>query len=154
MILTSKNSIKSAEVLENCAASAWRMSSSEFTPMSERLLRIWLKCHTGHVFVIAVYAPTNGVGEEEETRKFYQSLQDCMGKILKRDMFLVMGDFIARVGSDTVAWQGTIGGIGPREWNENGVQLLEFCAFNSLVVTNTLFQHRPCHQQTWFRPAE
>ena len=42
-------------------------------------------------------------------------------------MLLVMGDFNARVGSDTVAWQGTIGKFGPEEWNENGVKLLEFC---------------------------
>ena len=57
----------------------------------------------------------------------------------KCDMLLVMGDFNARVGSDTVPWQGTIGGFGPEEWNWNGVKLLEFCGFNSLVVANTLF---------------
>ena len=34
------------------------------------------------------------------------------------------------------------------------MKLLDFCAFNNLVVTNTLFQHRPCHQQTWFHPAD
>ena len=79
-----------------------------------------------------------------------------MGKIPKRDMLLVMGVFSTRVGSDIVACngQGTIGGFGQEEWNENGVKLLEFCAFNSLVLTNTLFQHRPCHQQTLFHPAE
>ena len=71
-----------------------------------------------------------------------------MGRVPKFDMLLVMGDFNARVGSDTVAWQGTIGRFGPKEWNENAVKLLEFCALNSLVVTNTMFQHRPCHQQT------
>ena len=80
-------------VLKERAASTWRMDGSDFTTVSERLLRIRLKCHAGHVSVIAAYAPTNEVGNEEETRKFYQALQDCMGKIPKREMLLVMGDF-------------------------------------------------------------
>ena len=135
-------------VLEERAASGWRMAGSEFTPVSERLLKIWLKSHFGHVSVIAVYAPTNEAENEEETRKFYQALQDCVRKTPKQDMLLVIGDFNARVGNDVDAWRGTIGRFGPGELNENGVKLLDFCAFNSLVLTNTLFQHRPCHQQT------
>ena len=143
-----------AVVLEKRAASAWRLAGSEFTPVSERILRTRLKSHTGHVSVIAVYAPTNEAGNEEETKKFYQALQDCVSETPKRDMLLVMGDFNARVGNDADAWRGTIGRFGPEQQNRNGVKLLDFCAFNSLVVTNTLFQHRFCHQQTWFHPAE
>ena len=37
----------------------------------------------------------------------------------------------------------------PDEHNRNGEYLLD-----SLVITNTLFKHRPCHQYTWFHPAE
>lgn len=47
-----------------------------------------------------------------------------------------------------------IGLLGPVEQNENVVCLLDFCAVNRLVITNTLFQHWPCHQLTWFHPAE
>ena len=135
-------------VLEKCAASAWRLAGSVFTPVSENILRMQLKSHTGHVSVIAVYTPTNEAGNEEETKKFYQSLQECVSKIPKRDMLLVMGDFNARVGNDSNAWQDTIGRFGPEKQNGHGVKLLDFCAFNSLVVTNTLFQHRSCQQQT------
>ena len=141
-------------VLEERAASAWRMAGSEFTPVSERMLRIRLKFHFGHMSVVAVYAPTNEAGNEKETKKFYLALQDCVRKTPKHDMLLVMGDFNARVGNDADAWQGTIDRFGPEELNENGVKLLDFCAFNNLEVTNTLFQHRPCHQQTWFHPAD
>ena len=128
-----------AVVLEERAASAWKMAGSEFTPVSERTLKIRLKSHFGHVSVIAVYAPTNEAGNEEETNKFYRALQDCVRKTPKHDMLLVMGDFNARVGNDADAWRGTIGRFGPGELNENGVKLLDFCAFNNLVVTNTLF---------------
>ena len=82
-----------AVVLEEHAASAWRMAVSEFTPVSERLLKIQLKSHFGHVSVIAVYAPTNEAGNEEGTRKFYQALQDCVRATTKQDMLLAMGDF-------------------------------------------------------------
>ena len=143
-----------AVIHEERAASAWRMAGSEFTPVSERMLKIQFKSHFGHVSVIAVYAPINETENEEETRKFYQALRGCVRKTPKQDMLLVMEDFNARVGNDADAWRGTIGKFGAEELNEKGVKLLDFCAFNSLVVTNTLFQHRPCHQQTWFHPAE
>ena len=52
------------------------------------------------------------------------------------------------------AWHGTIGRFSPDDRNDNGEQLLDFCGFSNLVVTNTMFQQSPCHQQTWFYPAE
>ena len=67
---------------------------------------------------------------------------------------MIMGDFNARVGCDDVAWKGTIGRHGPDEQNRNGEYLLDFRTLSNLVITNTLFKHRPCHQHTWFHPAE
>ena len=69
-------------------------------------------------------------------------------------MLMIMGDLNARAGNDAATWHGIVGRFGPEEQNENGVHLLDFCVLNGLVVTNTLFQHRPCHQHTWFHPAE
>ena len=67
---------------------------------------------------------------------------------------MIMGDFSARVGNDGGAWSHTTGRFGQEEQNENGMKLLHFCAFNNLVVTNTLFSHRTRHQQTWFHTIE
>ena len=69
-------------------------------------------------------------------------------------MLVIMGDFNARVGCDDEAWDGIIGRNGPNEKNSNGDRLLDFCALNNLVLTNTTFKHRRCHQYTWFHPAE
>ena len=71
-----------------------------------------------------------------------------------RDMLLIMGEFNARVGNDMLAWRGPLGRFVPTEQNGNGVKLLDFCALNDLAITNTLFQHRACHQYTWFHPAQ
>ena len=73
-------------------------------------------------------------------------MQECVYKVGKRDMLIVMGDFNTRVGNNVNGWQGFVGRFGPEKQNENGVRLLDFCSFNSLVVANTVFQHRPCHQ--------
>ena len=136
------------------ADAAWRAAGSDFDPVSKRLLRIKLKIHSGHVSIIAVYAPTNETSKEDESEQFYLDLQEFVCKVPKRDMLLIMGDFNARVGNDVEAQHGTIGRFSPDDRNDNGERLLDFCALNNLVVTNTMFQHRPCHQQTWFHPVE
>ena len=130
-----------AVVLSEKAVMAWKAAGAEFDPISERLMRIRLTMHRGYVSVIAVYAPTNEEGNEEETEKFYVDIQEALCEVSKRDMVLIMGDFNARVGCDGNTWKGVIGRHGPNEKNENGERLLDFCALSNLVVTNTLFKH-------------
>ena len=43
-------------------------------------------------------------------------------------------------------------GIG--KCNENGEQLLDFCASNHMLVSNTWFQHKLLHQATQFRNSD
>ena len=60
-----------AVVLSERAASAWRIAGSVLDPVSERLLHIRLKSHTGFLSLIVVYAPTNEPKNEEESVAFY-----------------------------------------------------------------------------------
>ena len=143
-----------AVVFSERATSAWQTAHSKFVPVSERILRTRLKSHTGFLSLIAVYAPTNEHGNEADTESFYHSLQAEIASVAKQDMLLVVGDFNARVGNDANTWRGTLGRFGPTELNRNGEQLLDFCSLNGLVLTNTFFKHRPCHQLTWFHPAQ
>ena len=140
-----------AVVLADTATSAWKAAGSTFDPVSERILRVRLKLHTGYLSLIAVYAPTND--DQAESDQFYQDLQTIILKVPKRDMLLVAGDFNARVGRSEGNWNGILGEHCP-DRNENGERLIDLCACNNLVVTNTLFKHRPCHQMTWYHPAE
>ena len=121
------------------ADAAWRAAGSDFDPISECLLRIRLMMHStsGHVSIIAVYAPTNETSKEDESEQFYLDLQELVCKVPKRDY----GSFNARVGNDVEAWHGTIGKFSPDDRKDNGERLLDFCAFSNLVVTNTMFQH-------------
>ena len=63
-------------------------------------------------------------------------------------MLIVMGYFNASMGNDMNGWQRLAGRFGLKEQNNNEVKLLDFCSFHSMVVTNTVFQHRLCHQWT------
>ena len=81
----------------------------------------------------------------------YDQLQVAVASVPDRDMIIVMGDFNAHVGSNFDQWGSVIGPHGPSELNENGEHLLDFCACNNLIVTNTWFQHKPVHQLTWYR---
>ena len=63
------------------AAGAWRAAGSVFDPVSERILHICLKLHTGFVTLVAVYVPTNELRNEEESVEVYQALQDVVRKV-------------------------------------------------------------------------
>ena len=43
-------------------------------PVSERILQILLKSHTGFLSLIAVYAPINEPTSEEESEAFFKTL--------------------------------------------------------------------------------
>ena len=64
-------------------------------------------------------------------------------------MIMIMGDFNARVGveqSNTVG--GTVGKHAIDKQNQNGRRLVDFCLFNSFIVTNTFFPHKTVYQGT------
>ena len=79
---------------------------------------------------------------------FYEQLQATLREVHRQDKLIVMGDLNARVGRNVEVWGGVIGRQGEVVENENG-RLLQFCAKNELVVTNTWFQQKDIHKFTW-----
>ena len=77
--------------------------------------------------VIQVYAPNSNT-EETEVEWFYEDLQDLLELIPKKDVFFIIGDWNAKVGSqETPSVTGKFG-LGMR--NEAGQKLIEFCQEN------------------------
>ena len=63
-----------------------------------------------------------------------------------------MGDFNAKVGSDNVGVERSIGKQGINTMNENGERLAELCMLSNLVIGDTIFEHKEIHKLTWHSP--
>jgi len=89
--------------------------------------------------VIQVYALTSNA-EEAEVERFYEDLQDLLELTPKKDVFFIIGDWNAKVGSQETP--GVTGKFGLGVQNEVGQRLIEFCQENTLVIANTFFQQQ------------
>ena len=79
-----------------------------YTFINEIIPQLRYKLQRGHLTLIAVYAPEEG--KLEQTKEFYETLQDQVDKINKNDYFIVAGDYNARVGKIPI--DGILGTIG------------------------------------------
>ena len=88
-----------------------------------------------NITVIQVYAPSSNA-EEAEVERFYEDLQDLLELTPKKDVFFIIGDWNAKVGSQETL--GVTGKFGFGVRNEAGQRLIEFCQENALAIANTL----------------
>ena len=101
-----------------------------------------------NITVIQVYAPT-GNAEEAEVEWFSEDLPDLLELTLNKDVFFIIGDWNAKVGSQEIP--GVTGKFSHGVQTEAGQRLIEFYQENSLVIANTLFQHKR-RLYTWTSP--
>ena len=94
-------------------------------PVSSRFITIRLRVVHFNITVVQVYAPTSDY-DDNEIEKFYDQLQNTIGKTPKEDIFVVQGDWIAKVGKGACGnWQGICGPFND-DTDERGLRLLEF----------------------------
>ena len=77
-----------------------------------------------NITVIQVYALTNNA-EEAEVERFCKDLQDLLELTPPKDIFFIIGDWNAKVGSQEAP--GVTGKFGLGVRNEAGQKLTEFC---------------------------
>ena len=93
-----------------------------------------------NIIVIQVYALTSDAAEAE-FEWFYEDLQDLLELTPKKDvLFIIIGGWNAKVGSQETP--GVRGKFDLGVQNEPRQRLIEFCQENTLVIANTLFQHK------------
>ena len=83
----------------------------------------------------------------QQMRRKKEEFYEQLGCILMH-MYIVMGDFNAKVGTENKNSKGEMGKHGLREKNNNGEKVLQMCSEYDLVITETLFQHRNIHKAT------
>ena len=91
-------------------------------------------------------APTSNT-EEAEVEPFYEELQDLLELTPPKDVFFIIGDWNAKVGSQEIT--GVTGKFGLGVWNEAGQRLIECCQENAPVIAYTLFQQHKRRLYTW-----
>ena len=65
---------------------------------NDRMISVHFQGKPFNITVIQVYAPTSNA-EEAEVERFYEDLQDLLELTLKKDVFFIIGDRKAKVGS-------------------------------------------------------
>ena len=132
------------------AVEAWKAGGEQWKAWSSRLITATLKRggrHPDNVHIISCYAPTFA-GSREEKNNFYNDLQQALDAIPPNDMYVLLGDFNARVGSRSEAgdqWGHVRGPHGLAEVNHAGTELLTFLSINEAIVCNTWYQKRDIH---------
>ena len=102
-----------------------------------------------NITVIQVYV-SNSNAEEAEVERFYEDLQELLELTPKKDVFFIIGDWNAKVGSQETP--GVTGKFGLEVQNETGQRLIEFCQENALVIANNLLQQHKRRLYTWTSP--
>ena len=122
-----------------------------FDPFSDRIISIRCRGQGPNITKFQVYAPTTSYSDDQ-VEDFYATLQSKIDAVPKQDTIIIMSDWKAKVGKDHETWGPTIGKFGYGEMNDRGERLLYFCKENSLIVSNTLFKHKPSRKWTWTSP--
>ena len=143
--------------LGQTATKVWKDSDSEWEAVSERIVKIRLKCSQINMTIIAAYFLVNPSNKQaaDISDRFYNDLQDALNKVSTDDMIIIMGDLNARVGNmqPQEPASNSIGLFTVDSTNENGFKLIDFCTINNLIISNTFLEHKTVHQMSWMHPG-
>ena len=90
---------------------------------------------------------------DDQIDDFYGNLEDVIDNLPRRDLIILMGNFIAKIGKLHEKYD-NIGVNGLRERNGRGDKREEFCMANSFFIGNTLFAQPPRRLYTWVSPGD
>ncbi|XP_038056050.1 craniofacial development protein 2-like [Patiria miniata] len=120
--------------------------------INDRLMKIKLPLWRGRTAtLISAYAPTMTNPEEIKDR-FYEELDTLISAVPQTEKLIVLGDFNARVGTDSTTWDWVLGRHGVGKCNCNGLLLLGTCASHDLSITNTMFRLPTRNKTSWMHP--
>lgn len=127
-------------------------SMTNYLQTSERLVGASFKMVEGSLDVLQVYAPDTSYSDDEYQR-FLDEIQYWLDRVKRNSKIILMGDFNAKIGSEAnEVWPEAVGKYGLGEKNGRGEMLMQFCAINELVISNSFFKHRPGRRATWISP--
>ena len=116
------------------------------------LITIRLRAVPFNITIVQAYAPASDY-DDNEIEEFYDQLQNVIDQTRKTVIFVVQGDWNAKVGGDACGnWQGICGPFCNYDAHERGLRLLYFAIFNDLVLANTFGHYKASRKWTWHSP--
>ena len=98
-----------------------------------------------------MHAPSEEKIDDSED-SFYDELEQVFDHFPKYHMKIILGDFNAKVGRESIL-KPTIGNESlNQKSNDNGVRIVNLATLKSLDVTSTMFPHRNIRKCTWTSP--
>ena len=88
---------------------------------NDRMISVCFQGKPFNITVIQVYAPTSNA-EEAEVEQFYEDLQYLLELTPQKDVFFIIGEWNAKVGSQETP--GVTGKFGLGIWNKAGQRLI------------------------------
>ena len=125
----------------------------EWEPIYDRIITATINAKIQKITIIQCYAPTKNA-EPYEKEEFYNKLQAVVDKAPNRDIPIIMRDFNAKVGQNNASIETIMGREGLGDVNENGEELVDFCALKGLSIGGSPFPHKRVHKATysWIYP--
>ena len=122
-------------------AEKWWNKVAGVDRVNDRILALKLLVGQTVTTVISVYAPQQGLDEDEKD-SFYDELRATVAKTDEKELVIIAGDLNGHVGRGSEGYEGVHGGRGYGTRNKEGDRILEFGSAMDMVVTNTMFSKR------------
>jgi hypothetical protein len=95
------------------------------------------------------HVPTNE-NTEETIGEFYNLLEQNVNQVASSDIQIILEDFNAKVGKDSIYKPTICNESLHNETNDNGMKIIQFAIPKGLNVRNTTFLHKDIHKETWY----
>lgn len=121
-----------------------------YVQFNEQLILVRLESKPKDTIIVQVYVLTTGYNDQE-VDNMYGATEAAISKVKGDENLIVLGDMsaVVREGKE----EDIVGKYGLGQRNERGDTLVEFCAKNQLVLTNTWFYHHKRRRYTWEMPT-
>jgi hypothetical protein len=120
-----------------------------FKIIKERICCLRLKAICFSCTLINAHAPTNKETEEIK-EEFCNLLEQNINQLVMSDIKIILGDFNAKVGKESIH-KPTIGNESLYdETNNNGIKVIQFAISKVLNVRSTIFPHKDIYKETWY----
>jgi hypothetical protein len=123
----------------------------KFNSVFEHIRTIRLDTKPLSTFIINIHAPTE-CKEDIIKDEFYEEITEIYDRAPKNMMRIVIGDFNAKIGRETI-YKPAIGLYSIHEQsNDNGQRSKAFATSRNMTISSTIFPYKDIHKYTWKSP--